>query len=365
MNKILLIFLFALLLCSCSNEDELKPTTSTDNHISHIQSMLNTFYNGVNNSRSAENLEIDCISGKTYQITGDTIIEHISRSEQNDSIFEIETVEFHVGAKKGYAVISDDNRLNQIYYFTQNGSIQDTTFIQPLKEYIDAVPMFALSQIINPQENTSTRGSFEIEQVMTTHWGQGIPFNNYAPECSCSKCSDRGGHKPIGCVTTATAQTIACCKRFKGTYYGNKNIDFDLLTKYPYPITSTKQQLASFFHEVALCCQIKFECDGSGTTFKSAYQYLKDLGYTCEYSEGGIDNNKLVQELSNGTPHMIANANHAWIICAYNSDGTTSSYYCDWGWDGYDNGWSNGNPYTTSSGTQYSKNLKHIYITNY
>ena len=55
-----------------------------------------------------------------------------------------------------------------------------------------------------------------------------------------------------------------------------------------------------------------------------------------------------------------------WVIDGMkNINNTTYSYHCKWGTLGGYEGWCDGNPYTYtgSNPNQFSKDLKHIYIT--
>lgn len=378
MRKLCFIVVSTILLNSCNTDDGISINTET----SPIEKMLVDFMDDNVNSRS-KSIHINRIDRQNYVVTRDSVYateEIMSRSGENESdYFEMSTVEFSIGDNQGYAVLSDDPRIDKIYFFTEEGCINDTVNIKPLKEFIDMIPVFASDEVrgVRPEPfepfepnpgnpDPGTPPDYTVNPITTTKWGQGYPYNRYGKECTCSDCSNYySGHNPIGCVTVATAQAIAKCGKFHGTFYGNKDIDFTDLTAYSYPVARQYEQIAHFFHEVALCCQIKFGCSGSGSTLKAAYQYLKDLGYSCTYYQGSITPETVKSNLSAGRPHLIAGGGHMWLIDGIKRISGKYYYNCNWGWSGSSNGWSYGNPYTatTSSGKEeYSSNLRQLYI---
>jgi hypothetical protein len=342
-----------------------------------IYNLVDDYYQNVSqNSRTNSNLIITKIDRQTYKIEGDTVIKATtnSRTIDDNEYFDLCIASFEANNETGYAILSDDSRLNRVYFFTENGCITDTAYIDALKDMIDYLPSYIGSTILsNNEENSSlaipqSRSSVLINNIVRYNWSQGYPYNIYAPYCSCNTCSDDfyRNHKPMGCVTIATAQAIATIGKFTGTFYGNKDIDFSRLPSSCYSASYAKN-IAQFLHEVALCCQIKFGCGGSGSYVKSAYQYLKDLGYDCTYSESTLNINKLIAELESGIPHLVggksSDSGHMWIISGIRSTDTYYDFYCNWGW-GHSNGWSIGNVYTPKEDQSlaYSKNLRYIYI---
>ena len=371
---------------SCSDDDVCQSSTTK----SEIQQMLENFYQSVSSPSSrgtALTPVIDDIDRQTYEIVGDSAIQvpkntrAVTQQVNADSLFDLAYVTFHIGKQKGYSVMSDDKRLHRIYFYTPDGEVGDTAQIQALKAYLSFVPQFAKDNIQDTKLTRATESSTLVSQVgplLKTYWGQGAPYNNYAPVCTNASCDDQiynGGHNPIGCVTTATAQFIAHCGKFHGTFYGNKNIDFASLTSHRYPYTNEYQQIAQFFHEVALCCQVKFGCGASNSSLKSAYQYLRDLGYNCDYVEGGIDTQRLYSELSKNIPHLIAGTTgknkpgHMWVLDGLRQYSDGSYYYhCNWGWNS-DYSWVYGNPYTAELNgakiAEFGYNLRQVYTQSF
>ncbi len=375
-NKSFLAVLLLLVFASCSKEVDID-SNGNNTAQTNVERLIGEFYKSVTPMSKGETAEpeIKSVSRQTFQIIDGKPIEALGRAATDDSnTFDMETVEFALNGKMGYAVLSDDPRIDRVFYFTENGSIQDTAYIEPLKELIDTIPYIAAQGIINPEEKVDAVTNILISPVTRTHWGQGYPFNMYATACDCSECSkeDYRGRNPIGCVTTATAQVIACLGKFNATFYGTRDLDFKKLPRDIYVMTEEQiLPIAHFFHEIALCCQIKFNCGGSTGTVKAAYQYLKDLGYKCEYVEDYIDVDRLMTELYNGCPHLIggqsSKGGHMWIIDGIRKNKGQIDFHCNWGNNGKGDGWSVGDPYTytdpnTFEKTRFSSSLCQIYI---
>lgn len=377
--------LLTAFVCSCS--DEQSVALQSDNNAG-IKQMLENF-NGQSNSSTRStvaNIQIDGIERQTYEMQGDSAVkvnaQVRTQTAQNgaNTTFDLAYVSFHIGEKKGFSLLSDDERLNRVFFFTPNGCVADTANIPALKEYLDYIPQFVAAEIhANPQRVVTQQATVteQIDHIVQTKWGQGEPFNRCASSCANSKCTNPNHGKiipPIGCVNIAVAQYIAHCGKFLGTFYSNRDIDFKSLTSHTYPLTINERAIcARFLHEIALCCQTYFTCDASSTSAKAAYYYLRDLTYDCSYAEGGIDVSRLREELLKGYPHLITGfkgkgeSGHMWIIDGLRtcSDGT-HYFWSNWGWNGDCNGWGDGTPYDAlqKDGTlyrKYSYNLTHIY----
>ncbi len=371
-SKSFLAVLLLLVFASCSREVD-----SNDNNTpqTNVERLIGEFYKSVTPMSKGETAEpeIKSVSRQTFQIIDGKPIEALGRAATDDSnTFDMETVEFALNGKMGYAVLSDDPRIDRVFYFTENGSIQDTAYIEPLKELIDTIPYIAAQGIIDPESIIVSKPNKIFGPVVKTQWGQGYPYNMYATACDCSGCSSGyyRDHNPVGCVTTATAQVMAKLHKFPHTFYGTKMLDFKNLPQNLLMTNEQAQAIGHFFHEIALCCQIKFNCGGSSGTVKAVYQYLKDIGYKCEYVEDGVDLGKLESEIINGCPHLIgghsSKGGHMWIIDGVRIIDGVYGYHCNWGWDGQSDGWTDGNPYTPKGATEgYTKKICNIYIDNY
>lgn len=365
------------ILVSCSQDDISDSNNHRFNPLTDesIYNLIDEYYReSLDDTRSAKSFRIKNVTRERYSVTDPDSSGTNTRSDGLEDSFEMQTVALDFGTSEGYAIVSDDPRLNQVFMLTEMGSINDTTYIKPLKDLINTFPDVASNIIVqNSKQGSSgmisrSEPGMLVNSLVRFKWGQHVPFNNYAKYCTCEKCKNKGNHMPIGCVTIAVGQTIATLGKFNGTFYGTKDIAFNSLPVYGYQMTSDqKLQIAHFLQEIALNCQIKFDCDGSSTYAKPVYNYLTDLGYDCTYKEGAIDEARTLELLKKGIPHLIGGVSsgngHMWIIHGMKVNNGRYHYLCNWGWDGSSNGWSIGDPYSIEgTNIEYSKNLKHIYI---
>lgn len=294
-----------------------------------------------------------------------------TRSAEDSIFFDMQLVELDFGETKGFSLLSTDERLNRVFYFTDNGCISDTSFIAPLKDLIDVYPYVAARYIEDGTDNVTRTADEElilIPSFVRFKWHQGFPFNLCATYCICDRCKQKQNHMPIGCVAVALGQTIATIGDFKGHYYGSNELNFATLPSDGDKMTTAQQlNVGRFFADIALGCNMQFTCSGSGTYMQNAFYYLKEKGYDVEFSSGDIDTAKVIIDLSNGKPHLIAGDDgiygHAWIIDGIRVRNSNYDYAINWGYQGLCDGWSDGTPYTSGNGLiSYPNNNKHIYI---
>lgn len=372
-----------ILAASCDSNTTEKEVFQADGE---LQELISGFCNRLpgEDSRSGRIPAITSATVHHYDIVDNTVTE--APATRSGIGFDITWATLDFGATQGMAVVSTDERLNHVYYITENGCVADTANIPALRDLLNSIPEFAAAEILHPVENTRNEAEdVSVAPLVKFKWGQGYPYNFIWYACGCSSCKrDRyKGHRPIGCVTTAVAQTLATLGKNTGSYYGSRDIDFKNLPKTVDEFTYkdfVAQQVAQYFHEIAVGCQIKSGCSGSGGYTVNAYRYLTELGFDCDLQYGSINVDHIINNLNNGIPHLIAGVageaevGHMWVVdgMSYNDrDGYT--YHCNWGWNGQWNGWSYGNPYTCygerddkyESKTHYfayPNNLQHIYI---
>lgn len=359
------IIVLSMTISACSDDDSgLNKGKGSD----PVTELVQKFQSSVNpGSRAGGSFQIKNVSTKYYHIENDTIIETLPTKAGSED-FSISTVNLQFENSEGYAVLSTDKKLNRVFQYTEKGQISDSASNTPLKYVLEGIPYHA-SEIIQSQD-MPTRVAEEyllIKPIVRVHWGQGYPYNFMANSCSCSKCRLDGNHNPTGCVATAVAQLFATTGKFKGTFYGSKDLDFKTI-----PIDSAKMEIsdypliAHFFHEIALCCQTKYGCGGSSSHLKAAYHYLRDMGYICDFGKGEIDPQKVIGELRKGYPHLIGghsiDGGHAWLIDGITTNEGGYFYHCNWGIDGDYGSWCYSNNFGTYGDNPYNRDIQHVYI---
>lgn len=344
-----------LALSGCSQDfSEIPSRDIKDNEA--ISRLINNFYQTAHRDcRSTETqFQITDISTITYQLP-DSVKNH-SRSSISSDSYDIHTVSVDFGETTGYVILSDTPGLDQIFCYTENGCLSDTALIPPLKDFIDATPAIA-SYILNAESKDSeyqTRSNteYDIDYLVPYEWHQEDPFNNYATYCTCERCSKRGNHRPVGCCAIAVGEVMATLKNFNGTFYGNRNINFDNLLKYDITQSGLKYYteaqalaVAHYLQEVAITCQTRYGCEGSSATPQSAVNCLSDNGYKVVLKKGFLDFPHYIKNLQDGRPHIVGGYNnkgngHMWVIDGIKTSEGTKLIHCNWGWGRTaSNGW--------------------------
>ena len=373
----LIVVALAMSTSSCSQEslNDPVPENSQKATEARIRTLLEQFYASVHPETrgSSRPFNISAIESRSFSMHDLLQAENIGTRSEDVQDFSLHTVTLEFPDASGFAIVSDDPRIDKVFFFTEHGEIGDTAFIAPLKDLVDSYPTLAAEMIadttVNPNTRSSTSISF-IDNILATEWGQGFPYNKCAPYCSCAVCSKRGNHQLTGCVTTAVAQYLVNRGAFNGTYYPNNNLDLSSFLTHWYTMTDLQQSyVANYYREIAHNCQIRFGCDGSGGQASAVVAYLKEIGITCELIQGDLTAESIYSELSKGIPHLISgtgsDGGHMWLITGIrpNGAGEAPDYYCNWGEDGSCNGWSVGNYYTPTTPLlhPFEKSIQHIY----
>ncbi len=360
----------ALLTGACSQESVPQPAAATPRD--PIADLVREFHDNVHDGTrpTSAGVRITGITTRTYHIP-DSLLS-ATRADAIPDTYDIHTVSLDFGDTDGFAILSDTPGIDQVFYYTESGSIADTAYITPLKYFVEATPQIAANLLVNgrPQDTAATRANVTVKPLVRFEWGQYSPFNDYGLYCTCSKCSERGNHAPIGCVTVAVGQVIATHKKFTGTFYGTRDIDFDKLPNTANEFTSAQRlAIGHFMQEIALNCQVKFGCDGSGTSVAAAVNYLRDLGYKVDQREEALDKNRCLSCLQEGLPLLIAGNNgdvgHMWILDGVKYINNSFSYHMNWGWGRDSNGWATEYYYCDLpqyAFESYSKGLINVYF---
>lgn len=384
LKNIAIVASLGLCSVSCNNE---MPMNDLDTEINGTQSkisdMIRDVHGVIHSGTRADNdsYTIKSIETKVYQIP-DSLLEGEIEGETrsiSDQTYAIHTVTLNFGDREGFTILSDTPGIDEVFYYTESGCLLDTANNVALKTMIDGAPLLALDILLNENTNQPlTRSNIDIGPIVPFQWHQLYPFNYYATYCECSTCSTYKyrNHRPIGCTNIAVGQLIATVKKFTGTFYGNREIDFDSLTIDGKSLTNAQLiQLAHFLGEIALNCQTRFRCDGSTANPEAAAKYLRDLGYFVDHKYGSLDTERFIKYLSLGVPHIVAGSNgkkgHAWILDGIKENNGSYLYHHNWGQGvNTSNGWSSsyyyGNFQFEYSNDllffQYNKQLEHLYI---
>lgn len=366
-----------LLAGACSNDDPVaRSVIPEDDPITRI---LHKYLNADQTTRSTlDDFKITNVERHSYTLSENGVIATEATRTVGEE-FEVARADFESNGKSGYAYLTTHPEAEGVYFFTDNGTINDTVQNKVLAAFVEAVPTAVGETITNgtPTIGDSPIGAMAYGPLLTTTWNQKAPFNNLCPPCYCSSCN--GKRTLAGCGAIATAQVIAYCRRFTGTYYGNGTMVFNTLTdpniNWYTTADAVQKRLAAFIHEVAIGIETKFGHDGSSSQIKATLNYLRDLGYTCELADGNFDQARLAKSFMGASPFVkkapvivrgsLRNGEgHRWVI-----DGVKSSnpveFHMNWGWGGYSDGWAASPLLTASKEGDFLIDNAAIYITNY
>lgn len=400
LKNVAIIFIIALGVTSCNNDRDFLSSEYSDDPIIEVLDLVKNFER-TSQTKSGhvfpeyEEMVIDNYEKSTYTFSIASKVHTKSLNEDiPDSVnVNLYLVNFHKGDKPGFSIATADSRINRIYAYTEEGFISDTLNNPAMAYVISCIPKIVEQDLQKYYSNVGTKATsstyVNIGPLLKTRWTQSTPYNNMMPLCRYSG-GQYNGHNAVGCVGTATAQIIAYYKKFKGTYVGNVNIDFENLTNDPYILSTDyrAEQVARFMREVAIRCAMVWNCDnsdkwGGGTNISNASLLLKELGYSINLKEHkDIDLYQLYQNLLKKNVHLTsgcaknADIGHAWIWDGIRGDLSGTSFnnillHCNWGNSinenpsvSWGNGWYAAYEQPTGVPNHNEKNSQ-CYISNY
>lgn len=209
-----------------------------------------------------------------------------------------------------------------------------------------------------------------IEPMVETKWGQGVPFNNYAPTVN--------GQKTLtGCIATVMAQIMNYQRypesvSFEGSYYtGNTQHTENVSTVYSWPykvaygvylpeadaqavnMSYTPLQgnnVAKLLRDCGYATDMNYAPEASGTmTYLAGAAFVEKFGYPREsvkylirtYYSDDEWMDILYAELANNSPVLYAGGSqqsggHAFVVHGMDAEGLV---FVNWGWQGQCDGY--------------------------
>lgn len=222
-------------------------------------------------------------------------------------------------------------------------------------------------------EQVASEGYSVVGQLVTTKWGQGSPYNAYAPKFD-------GENAPSGCVATALAQILNYNEwpksaKFTGQYSidgGNTYVDEEVSTTYRYPyktaygaysvdggttnvesITYTivdRKHIGWLLRDCGYASYMMYGADASGALIMDAALGAVDYfsypatatryAYRNYYSDEEW-HNIVYSELEKGSPILYGGQDeevggHAFVVHGVDADGLVA---VNWGWQGLCDGY--------------------------
>lgn len=209
-----------------------------------------------------------------------------TRSESNDPLYYVVNYENN----EGFAVLGADKRLDGVYAFSQEGSLDmnDTTFNSGLNIFFRSLPK-DLGQaidtiIIIPQPDPGiieqhfniSYGNGPLLTSAVREWSQGTPFNTFCPIKDNKRCL-------AGCAPVAIAQlmTFYECPRQYGIYTFDWNQMKTWTTNDYYFNGVSENGAARLIREIGTEGNMgtKYGLDGSGSPLKNYKRTFKTFEY--------------------------------------------------------------------------------------
>ena len=114
---------------------------------------------------------------------------------------------FNRGNEKGFVIVSGDDSMPKIIGYTEEGHFDASKLAPALLEMLEGYSNLVIEAQANGAGPRPTKravtGRKDIPTLVSTRWGQGWPYNMYAPNRT-----DNGAQALTGCVATAAAQVV-------------------------------------------------------------------------------------------------------------------------------------------------------------
>ncbi len=346
-NKYIFLFLFCICIsCSKDYEDkkELVDYLEKEEYIlteNEAENFLLHFIEREIQTKSQEKIEIGSYKLHYYEV--------LDRNENKSNNIPVYEYLIKKEDQEGYALILGDRRIQKILAFVENGSPNDTAFIEPLKLFFNSIPSFIKNEFeMYYEEGTeiliTTKNSVSSHECFVpTLWGQQYPYNAACPLSTCSPAK-YNGRFPAGCVAISIAQIMA-------RWNFNHTLDWSAILRNP-EITGNSSsavinQVSNLIATIGEKVYMGYGCSSSG-----AYdRYVVDAFQYYNYYHESLQSyslEKIIQSLNYDRPVYMSgqgtHGGHAWVCDgwkSYTNNYINYDYYLhmNWGWNGISNGY--------------------------
>ena len=283
------------------------------------------------------------------------------------------------GENQGYVIIAGDDCLPEVLGYTDHGNFDASNLPPTLQEMLDTWQTIvetaqadgsnvALATERKAATRRAANNRVDIAPFVTSHWGQGAPYNN-----NCPTITSNGNLALTGCVATAASQILYYWRRdlpstlqaTTPTYgYGDAPVTrsvpkgtpmkWDLmLDQYGSEPNEFKDAVAEFVFATGAATWLTYGASTAGNIEKVPYTFSAYFGmnggtvhYRDSYSQEGWTQ-LLYNELAKKRPVMYTGQHpdqggHAVFIHGYNA--SNDMFYFNFGWNGSNDGY-----YTTTT----------------
>ena len=268
---------------------------------------------------------------------------------------------FNKGQNDGYLIVSGDDQTIDVLGYCDQGEFDYDQLPPNMREWLDDYA----SQIARIQKGAPVvklpANHPKVDQLMTSKWSQGAPYNNACP-------FDGGSRSVTGCVATAMAQILYYNREKSVTETTAQIPAFDTWTKkihvnavpagspidwdnmkdtYSSATDLQKKAVADLMFYCGAAVKMDYTSSSSGAQSSDAYEaFAKYFGYGSSvrfvtYADVTSDDewDRIVYtEMAAGRPVYVSGANatvgHAFVADGYENQ----RYHINWGWGGQSDG---------------------------
>ena len=353
-NKwVFLLIIFSLLFTSCNKESETYTPENENIENSYLISesegkiLVERLHSFTGFTKSNSDLLIESDNAEEWLVTAN--VKHSEKGSLKLEKIPLYKYKLKAKDKNGYAVVVGDSRFQSPLIYVEEGSLNDTIDIVPLKLYVRSIPALVEEKIVQYYDSTSLSNktltksdnqTLYSRSMLCTSWSQASPYNASCPASTCFP--DRfDGRYPAGCVPIAMTQIMA--------HHGKPtSMDWNAirLIYANTPLSSSAvRSLNSLLSTIRERLGASYSCTGTGASSSVVPYLFPSYGYSCS-SLQSYSFSAVKYSLGNGWPvYMRGNSNsggHAWVCDGWTNYGVTSGdnnyFHMNWGWNS-SNGW--------------------------
>lgn len=371
-------------LFSCQDDydkSEVKTSDYVDPNLKIAEKNLNNFIKFIepNTKSSGNELSVISVAKKSLPLklkdSLATLQTRSSLSEMKDSA-DLYIFTFTKGENKGYAIVSGEERVPKLYAYVEKGNIADTTINGGLNQALGMIDEIYQDDVLGAyvmgtrSSDISTYANY-TQSLTRLEWGQGAPYNRNVPV----NCSNVTGKAPAGCVQVAVGMAVAAGESIFAVQEDQVNLHNKVPRIYNVSTDPHADWVANFLIKIGSFCKIQYSCGGSSGTAGNVSMALSHY-WMSHQLEQGLNANWTKNSLNAGRPIIAfgspvsgSGAGHCWLLDGGVKDasGNYTHFYCNWGYDGWDNGYFATNDfckYTDEFGnvTDFNRSNQYIYI---
>lgn len=306
---------------------------------------------GINSSLRILNVTTDSIE---FDVAREVMSRSVSQKVSTVPPVEIYTVSFIKDGKEGFSIVCPDERINHVLAYVENGSIQDTAFIEASACAINQIPIYC-AQVLEDYyvgENNAIPSNLSVTPdetiygpLLQTEWKQTYPYNESFPRINCSGKTVKAY---AGCIPIALAQILA----FQPNDYVLNLHEYAGLAAYMPHLEDfpelTLDPIYDFIFWIAEETHCEYSCNVTATTMKETVAALTRWGYANNFERvksSSLTPSKATASILQGWPVLCtgfanrSGTGHAWLLDGYRYFDGAVHYYCKWGIGGTCDGW--------------------------